>query len=201
MTDPLQLLYGIPIYFQVAERETVAQAGSRIVPVVIGNALGTILSGRLISKTKRYKFLTAFANSIAFVGFLLMLLRWHGSTNWAESLYVSLPGVGMGIIQSATFIHLAASVDHSEMAIAGTTWFLAQNIGSLIGASISTSLINSVIKMSLQKSLAGFDDHDKVGLLRLCPRSTRNDDLDHSPRHVKRGQHSSVAGEHKTDRH
>lgn len=173
MTDLYaKLLYGIPIYFQVAERDSIAQAGSRIVPVVVGNALGTILSGRLISKSKRYKLLTAFANSIAFAGFLLMLLRWHGSTNWLEALYVSLPGVGMGIIQSATFIHLAASVGHSEMAIAGTTWFLAQNIGSLIGASISTSLINSVLKISLQKSLVDFEDRDQVGVLMLYSRLT-----------------------------
>ncbi|OQV04216.1 hypothetical protein CLAIMM_09132 [Cladophialophora immunda] len=125
------LLYGIPIYFQVAAGESVSRAGSRIVPVVIGNATGTLLGGHLISKTKRYKYLTVCGICCSLTCFTLMCLRWHGATNWAESCYVYLAGFGMGTTQSTTFVHLAASLEHAEIAIAGTTWFLAQSFGSL----------------------------------------------------------------------
>jgi predicted MFS family arabinose efflux permease len=149
------LLYTIPIYFQVAMGESISAASARIVPVVLGNALGTILSGRLITRQKRYKLLAVFANTSGFVGFALMVLRWHGQTSTAEAFYVILPGLGMGIMQSVTFVHLAASVSHDEVPIAGTSWFLAQNIGALVGASITTSLINRVLRASLQAVLAG----------------------------------------------
>ncbi|KAL2678794.1 hypothetical protein Neosp_009545 [[Neocosmospora] mangrovei] len=58
------LLYTIPIYFQVVGRESIASSSSRIVPVVVGNAFGTITSQRLITKTQRYKGLTAFGNIV-----------------------------------------------------------------------------------------------------------------------------------------
>lgn len=156
------LLYSIPIYFQVAMSESVSRASTRIVPVVVGNALGTVLAGRLISKSKRYKRLMAFANCIGFVGFTLLLLRWHGSTGSIEALYVLLPGVGMGIVQATSFMHLAASVDHDEIAIAGSAWFLAQNVGVLVGASLSTALINSMLRQSLERDLEGEADAAKV---------------------------------------
>lgn len=97
-------------------------------------------------------------NATGIIGFTLILLRWHGHTNWFEALFVALPGFGMGVIQSSTFIHLAASLDHSEIAIAGTTWFLAQNVGVLVGASFSTTLINHVLRTSLETSLDLLDN-------------------------------------------
>ncbi|KAL6415686.1 putative major facilitator superfamily transporter [Ilyonectria robusta] len=156
------LLYTIPIYFQVVGRESISSTGTRIVPVVIGNAVGTVSSGKLITKFKKYKHLTIFGNLTGLVGFLLVLLSWRGNTNWFQALFVSLPGVGMGIIQSSTFIHLAASLDHSQIAIAGTTWFLAQNIGVLVGASLSTTVINDALQSSLQTSLSGLIKKDDI---------------------------------------
>ncbi|KAH6986479.1 major facilitator superfamily domain-containing protein [Ilyonectria sp. MPI-CAGE-AT-0026] len=156
------LLYTIPIYFQVVGRESISSTGTRIVPVVIGNAVGTVLSGKLITKFKKYKHLTIFGNLTGLFGFLLVLLSWRGNTNWFQALFVSLPGVGMGIIQSSTFIHLAASLDHSQIAIAGTTWFLAQNIGVLVGASFSTTVINHALQSCLQTSLSGLENKDDV---------------------------------------
>lgn len=130
--------------------------------MVIGNAVGTYVSQRIITRSHRYKALTAFANVIGIVGFLLILVRWQGDIRWFDGLYVALPGMGMGILQSTTFIHLAASLDHSEIAIASASWFLAQNIGVLVGASFSTATINYVLGVSLDGALEGIKDKDEV---------------------------------------
>lgn len=144
------------------QRESISSASTRIVPVVVGNALGTILSGKVISKTRRYKALTALGNIAGFLGFSLILLRWHGKIAFYDALYVALPGMGMGVIQSATFIHLAASLEQSEVAVAGTSWFLAQNVGALIGASLSIPLINNALLDSLESGLTGFHNQSEV---------------------------------------
>lgn len=132
--------------------------------MVVGNATGAILGGHLISKTKRYKILTVFGLCCSLTCFSLLSLRWHGATNWAESLYPYLAGMGMGISQSTTFVHLAASLDHSEIAIAGTTWFLSQSFGSLVGASFATALMNRVLVSTLKKNLAGFENKVAVSV-------------------------------------
>uniref|UniRef100_A0A8H7NPR9 Major facilitator superfamily (MFS) profile domain-containing protein n=1 Tax=Bionectria ochroleuca TaxID=29856 RepID=A0A8H7NPR9_BIOOC len=156
------LLYAIPIYFQVVGGESVSTSGLRIAPVVVGNALGTVLCGKLITFFKRYKTLTALGNAIGFLGFLLLFATWRGSTSWYTSLLVALPGAGMGILQSTTFLHLAASLDPSDIAIAGSAWFLAQNVGILLGASMSTTVINSVVQNYLQVSLEGLDAKEEI---------------------------------------
>ncbi|KAI0177071.1 major facilitator superfamily domain-containing protein [Pestalotiopsis sp. NC0098] len=156
------LLYAIPIYFQVAGRESISTSGTRIVPVVIGNAFGTILSGHLITRYKRYKVMTAMGNVVGFVGFLIIFLRWRGSTVWYESIFVALPGMGMGIMQSTTFVHLAASLEQSDIAIAGSSWFLAQNVGILIGSSLSTATINRRTSSLLDSYLDGIEHKAEI---------------------------------------
>lgn len=139
-----------------------AAAGTRIVPVVVGNAVGTVLSGQLIGKSRQYKTLTLAAIGVALAGWVLILVRWNGPLNLIESLYVLLPGFGMGTIQSSTFIHVAASLDRKDMSIAGTVWFLAQSFGYLIGASFATALINAMLRSYLGQGLEGFAEKDEV---------------------------------------
>lgn len=157
-----QLLYAIPIYFQVVGRESISISGTRILPIVLGNASGTVLSGHFITRYKRYKVMTAIGNVVGFVGFLIIFLRWRGSTRWYESVFVALPGMGMGIMQSTTFVHLAASLEQSEIAIAGSSWFLAQNVGILIGSSLSTATINRRTSALLDTYLDGIEDKEEV---------------------------------------
>lgn len=130
--------------------------------MVVGNAVGTILSGRIISRVQRYKTLTLGAIGAGLIGWILILLSWNGRVNLLQSLFVMLPGLGMGTIQSSTFVHLAASLDRHEISIAGTTWFLAQSVGYLVGASFSTALINAMLRTNLDHDLEGLENKAEV---------------------------------------
>jgi hypothetical protein len=131
---------------------------------VVGNAIGGLLSGYVISSTGRYKYLTTFASASACVGYCLILIRWRGETSWAEVLYIFLGGFGQGIIQSTTFIHLAASLDESEIAIAGTALYLAQNLFVLVGIQLATAILHSRLYATLPRGLEGIKHKSKVYL-------------------------------------
>lgn len=156
------LFYAVPIYFQIAGGTTISAAGLRLVPAVVGNATGGLLSGYIISKTGRYKTLTIAASATASVGYLLVLIRWHGSTSWPEVLYIFFGGFGSGVILSTTFIHLAASLESNEMAIAGTTLYLATNLFLLVGIQLSTTILHARLRASLDADLDAVRHKRKV---------------------------------------
>lgn len=156
------LFYAVPIYFQIAGGMSVAAAGLRLVPAVVGNATGGLLSGFIISRTGRYKVLTISASAAATVGYILVTIRWTGHTKWYESIYIFLGGFGMGIIQSTTFIHLAASLEATELAIAGTTLFLFQNLFTLLGIQVSTTVLRATLRAGLDAGLDGVKHKKKV---------------------------------------
>lgn len=165
------MFYLVPIYFQLAGF-SVSAAGLRLVPAVIGNAVGGLISGHIIQVTGRYKGLTIFASAAASVGYLLILLRWHGTTHWTELIYFLLGGFGSGVIQSTSFVHLAASLDQSEIAIAGTCLYLTQNIFMLVGIQGATAVLQPHLKASLERDLSGVENKAKAGLCECGTLST-----------------------------
>lgn len=159
------LFYGIPLYFQLAAEVSVSQAGLRLVPSVIGNALGGLLSGFLITKTGKYKLLTILSSAAATAAYTVVYYRWHGATSWADVWYTGFGGFGAGTIQSTTFIHLAASLEASDMAIAGTNLYVAQSVFMLFGIQSATTVLKAALRVNLNESLEGVEHKQQVSLM------------------------------------
>lgn len=164
MSAQFGLYYSVPIYFQIITGSNVGQAGLRLVPSVVGNATAGLIAGYTISKTGRYKLFTILGNFGGWLGYLLVLLRWRGEIHPAEILYIFLGGFASGTNQSTTFIHLAANLDQSKMAIAGTTLYLIQNLFLLVGIQTSTALVHTRLRIGLDSELEGAKNKKQVCL-------------------------------------
>ena len=74
----------------------------------------------------------------------------------------------MGIIQSTSFIHLAASLPQSDIAIAGTTLYLAQNVFLLIGIQIATTILRTSVRNESDANLKHVEGKAKVSTLKAA---------------------------------
>ncbi|KAF5016751.1 hypothetical protein F66182_11458 [Fusarium sp. NRRL 66182] len=137
----LGMMYTVPIYFQVSQHVSSTAAGAHLSPAVIGNTVGGIAAGLIINRTGRYKALILLAAVSSITSYTLMLLRWHGQTNWLESLYVFPGGLGMGIAQSAAFIALQACIEPRDKAPAASGLFLSGTLGSIVGMASSSASV------------------------------------------------------------
>ncbi len=141
---------------------SVASTGLGMLPAVVGNASGGIFAGVLISRNGRYRKLTVAGTIIAMIGYVLVLIRWNGSTRWWEVLYLLPAGFGTGIILSTTFVHLTASLEHDEVAIAATMLYCIQTMGLLIGVQVMTTVLHAELRMALDMALRGMEGRSKV---------------------------------------
>ncbi|KAI8715014.1 MFS domain-containing protein [Fusarium sp. LHS14.1] len=149
----LAMMYTVPIYFQVTQRVSSTIAGAHLFPAVIGNTIGGIAAGIIINRTGRYKALLVFAAMSSITGYTLMLLRWHGHTSWAESLYVFPGGLGTGIAFSAGFISLQASIDPKDKAAAAAGLFMTTTLGTIVGMAGTSAIIQGYLRYSVQLDL------------------------------------------------
>ena len=162
MAAQFGIMFSVPVYFQIVTGASVTVAGLHLVPAVVGNATAGLISGAVIMKTGRYKTLTTIGSLSASLGYLLLIIRWRGQTGWAEGLYIFFGGFGAGTLQSTTFVHLAASLDHSEIAIAGTAHYLAGTIFLLLGVQASQTVVHTQLRYLLNIGLAGFKHKEQV---------------------------------------
>ncbi|MCJ1236560.1 hypothetical protein MMC14_004541 [Varicellaria rhodocarpa] len=151
----LAVMFTVPLYFQVTVRASVTNADAHLIPAVLGNAIGGLI-------TASYKALTIAGTMTSSAAYLLLIFFWHGGTSIWESLYIGPGGLGTGIVLATTFISLTAGVDESEMAIASTGLFLSANVGSLIGTSLASNVLRMSLRKGLDKRLRGFADRDSI---------------------------------------
>ncbi|KAK3320358.1 major facilitator superfamily domain-containing protein [Cercophora scortea] len=149
----LGLMFSVPIYFQITSKTSTSAAGAHLIPAVFGNAVGGLASGLLIKRSGRYKSLVLLAVVTSSLSYLLLMLRWHGNTNWLESLYILPSGLGTGIAQSALFISLQVVIDPAHMAPAISFMYLSTTVFITIGLPLSNAIMHAPLRWGLQNRL------------------------------------------------
>ena len=96
---------------------------------------------------------------------MLLMLKWHGQTSFAELMYIIPGGFGAGVSGSTTFIQLTAGVGASDIAVAGTSHYLTQNLGMVAGLSAMTTILQGTLRPALAQGLCGVPHKQKVTLL------------------------------------
>jgi hypothetical protein len=80
-------------------------------------------------------------------------------------MYIIPGGFGTAVSQSTTFIQLTAGVEVSDIAVAGTSLYLSQNIGMVAGLSVMTTVLQGTLRPALAQGLCGVPHKRKVTLL------------------------------------
>jgi predicted MFS family arabinose efflux permease len=167
------LMFAVPLYFQITSGSSNTVAGAHLIPAVVGNAVGGILSGVIIKRTGRYKALIILATTCSSSAYLLLILRWQGHTNWAESLYIIPGGFGTGIVQSALFISIQAAIDPAHAAVAASSLYLASSIGTVAGMAGVSAVLREGLRYGLAKRL-GYLGFDEGKIARIIDKAARD---------------------------
>ncbi|OAX81261.1 hypothetical protein ACJ72_04400 [Emergomyces africanus] len=156
------IMFIIPTYFQVTQNVSIAKAGAFLIPSIAGNTVGGLVTGAWIKKRGKYKLPIVISSVVSIIGFASLLLLWNGSDNLWQTLLVFPSGLATGIAHSAAFIALSASVDESEIAIAGSGLYLSANIGAVIGLSASTALYQGKLQSGMYEALKDIEGGKKI---------------------------------------
>ncbi|KAI3317826.1 MFS general substrate transporter [Xylariaceae sp. AK1471] len=147
------LMYFVPLYFQVTAGASNTVAGFHLVPAVVGNAIGGLVSGHLIQRTGGYKTVILASSLSASIAYSLLIIRWLGNTNWWESLYIVPGGFGAGMVSSAVFVSINAVVEPAHKAVVTSGLQLAIPIGMLLGVASSSAVMLDVLQKALDQKL------------------------------------------------
>ncbi|RFU32551.1 hypothetical protein B7463_g3771, partial [Scytalidium lignicola] len=151
----LGMMFSVPLYFQVTQEASIAQAGSYLFPAVLGNTVGTIIAGIVIQKTGRYKWLATLATTASSLSYLTLILRWKGKISVFEALEIIPSGFGTGMVQATAFIALTSSLEHKEIAMATSGMYLTTSIGMVTGIAVSSAVQQGGLRSLLLKALKG----------------------------------------------
>jgi len=133
----------LPLYLQVVDGASATTSGLRMTPLMLGVVTTSIISGRLISSTGRYRIFPIAGTAITTLG-LYLLSRLDANSGFAEaSGYMLVLGVGLGMIMQVIVLAVQNAVQFRDLGAATAGANLFRSLGSAFGVAIFGSILNN----------------------------------------------------------
>ncbi|MDT8331636.1 MDR family MFS transporter [Roseomonas gilardii] len=148
----------LPLYFQLVLGMTPTQAGLMMLPQVAGMIFSSILGGRLVSATGRYKpFLIAGvgAEAIGLCG--LAILARLAAPFWAFEFCMLVLGLGMGVAMPNITTSVQNAVNPRELGVATSSMSFLRSLGGALGVALSGALMMAWLNSILADTVQGLD--------------------------------------------
>jgi len=117
----------------------------------------SITSGRIITRTGKYKVFPVFGTAIMTVGLYLMSTMGVGTSRLLTSAYMVLLGLGIGMIIQVMVLAVQNSVPHSDLGTATATEQFTRSMGGAFGVAAYGAILNNRLAHYLPQLLpSGF---------------------------------------------
>jgi len=145
----------LPAFFQVVRGISPTISGVYLLPLMAGLLVVSIASGRIISKTGKYRLFPIAGTALITLGMYLLSLMGVASSTVQDAVYMLVLGMGIGGVMQVLVIIVQNSVPHSELGVAtsGATFF--RSIGGSFGTAIFGAIFANVLVGNLARHLHG----------------------------------------------
>jgi EmrB/QacA subfamily drug resistance transporter len=142
----------LPQWLQVVQDASPTKSGLELLPVVTGMLTTFIISGRLVSRTGRYKIFPILGTLVVSIGLaLLSQLNVH-TPYFQAALYMLVVGLGLGLVMQVLVVAVQNSVPHARLGTATSTATFFRTIGGAFGVAALGAVFNNRLFSQLRAS-------------------------------------------------
>jgi hypothetical protein len=151
------LLYSLPIQFQSIDNESASQSGVRLIPLVLGISIFTMISNALVSAYRRHLQLIVLGAVVGTIGVALIYsLDEKGSFGtWIG--YEIVTAVGVGLVLQLPMVSNQALVTPSDIPEATAITLFIENMGIVLFVAAGEAAFTSRLVSSLAYNAPDLD--------------------------------------------
>jgi EmrB/QacA subfamily drug resistance transporter len=147
----------VPRWFQVVLGSSATESGYQILPLLAGLIVSSVVSGQIISRTGRYRWIIIV--SMAFLaGGLLLMTQLTGETSLPQMwFWMVVAGIGIGPTLAAFTIVVQNAAPFAQLGAATGALTFFRQVGGTVGLAIGGTLFGSALATEIpnQMSKAG----------------------------------------------
>jgi EmrB/QacA subfamily drug resistance transporter len=140
----------LPLFLQIVKGLSPTASGLRMVPLMGGTLLTSILAGQIVSRTGRYKIFPIIGTAMVTLSLFLISRMTTETSTLTASLYMLLLGLGLGFVMQVLVIAVQNAVEYQDLGVATSNAILFR----FIGGSLGTALLGAVLATQLNQHLA-----------------------------------------------
>lgn len=134
----------LPLYFQVALGVSATQAGTLLIPMLLGLVLGAIVGGQLLSRTGgRYRLLVVTGTALMAGGMYLFSTLSDGgglaqsSPILFSQLYLVITALGFGSVVATLSVVVQNAVPYQNLGVATAALQFCRSLGGMMGLAVT----------------------------------------------------------------
>ena len=143
----------LPLYMQVNLQYTPSEAGIRLIPMMLGIVAMAVTSGRLISKTGKYKRFPVVGMIVLMLAMLLFTTINKEMPYWQLAIYAMLMGMGVGLSMQTIVIALQNDVEYRDMGVATSSNTFFRSLGASFGTAIFGTVLTNRFVAEIEGNL------------------------------------------------
>ncbi len=143
----------LPEYQQLVRGDTATKSGLMLLPLVAGMMAASITSGRLISKTGKYRPFPIIGTALVTLSFWLFSHIAIDTSRVMLGIWMVILGMGVGLVMPVLTLAVQNAVDRKNMGTATSTVTFFRSIGSSLGAAIFGAILASRLTHHLLETL------------------------------------------------
>ncbi|KAK7402977.1 hypothetical protein QQX98_011253 [Neonectria punicea] len=159
----LAILFFMPLFFQAVQGNSATQSGVLLVPGMIAGVLASLFSGWFIKRTGRFYWITVSGYGLLLFSILPLGLSVLFRSTGGEVLGLVITSLGAGCGITTTLVGLLANAAVEDTAVVIACSYLFRSLGSSIGISTSSAVLQQVLRAQLATRLPNGNEAHDIG--------------------------------------
>jgi MFS family permease len=143
----------LPLFLQVVAGASATNSGLLLLPLMGGIVSSSVVVGRVISRTGRYKWYPVAGTALMTLAMGLLATMDAGTSRTTASWYVVLLGVGLGTVMPVMILAVQNAVDQRDLGTATS----AATFSRSMGGSFGVAAFGAILASRLADQLPGVD--------------------------------------------
>jgi EmrB/QacA subfamily drug resistance transporter len=159
----------LPTYLQMVTGANATEAGFLMIPMMAALLVSSVVSGQLVSKTGRYKWLPIAGTAVVAVALVLLSTMTPTLAVWVLCCYLAVMGLGLGMSMQILILIVQNSFPVSQVGTATASNNYFRQIGASLGSAIVGSLFVARLTELMSERLPSGGGAATGGLNSLTP--------------------------------
>ncbi|MGH2386329.1 MAG: MDR family MFS transporter [Candidatus Limnocylindria bacterium] len=144
----------IPRWFQFVLGSSATVSGYQMLPLMIGVMASSIVSGQIVARTGRYKWMAVGAMAVAALGLYLMTNLRADTPVATVWIWMAIAGIGIGPSFSIFTIVVQNAVSRSMLGAVSSALTFFRQVGGSIGLALAGAIFGSTLNAETPRQLA-----------------------------------------------
>ena len=136
-------IYFIPVFLQQVAGVSPTRSGLLLIPFMFTTATATLVAGRRVEVTGRYRTWPILGSVLSLLGVGLLAMLTGDSSVWIAAGFGAVLGSGVGFIMQTSLLALQNGVESRDLGVATSFALLARMLGVTLGAAAFSAVYQS----------------------------------------------------------